>query len=328
MASLNKQPITERDIPKLYFSAQFPGENLSRSGLERVARGVYIEPPDAAAPPWEGERERYLARIFGVAVTRKAPAIISHFSAAALWGWSIPENCCVHLSYLRRKTSHVTPGITRHHPKISNQDITEIVDIPVTTPIRTLMDCLPLLDWRDGLIMADQAIQWLGGVSPFHSDAYARHREVIAEIKAALHSRRGAKRSRLILDYADGRSQSPGETRMRTLAYELGLPHPVVQFPQEVAGKNYFMDLGWNLNGRIIGAEYDGRSKYADDYREHVTEKAREIDLSSSGVTIVRFQHQDLHQRSLPAKLLRRLRNEAGIPALELPRGFEKLQIA
>lgn len=99
--------------------------------LHRVHRGVY-----AVGRPQLDRRGRLLA----AALACGPQAALSHRSAAAFWGLlrqpGNPVEISVPLDVNRRR-----PGIVIHRrTHLSSQDVVERDGIPVTTPLRTLMD--------------------------------------------------------------------------------------------------------------------------------------------------------------------------------------------
>ena len=68
--------------------------------------------------------------------------------------------------------------------------------------------------------------------------------------------------AQLVVRLADGRSESPGETRTRYLCWRHGLPAPVLQFEvyDEYGQLVGISDFAWPEH-RLLG-EFDGRMKY------------------------------------------------------------------
>jgi hypothetical protein len=76
-------------------------------------------------------------------------AVLSHGSAAALWGFGLTRSGKIDVSAV--VVSHrERPGIVIHRRSLSKRDRTAHEGIPVTTPIRTLVDRAAVLD-RKGI---------------------------------------------------------------------------------------------------------------------------------------------------------------------------------
>lgn len=119
-------------------------------------------------------------------------------------------------------------------------------------------------------------------------------------------------------NFADGASESPGESRSRAIIRELGFGDPSLQATIETATRQCRVDFCWEEE-RIIG-EFDGRVKYFDsdtlrgrDPRAVLSdEKDREDALRHAGWRVVRWTWADLDRSALLAARLR----DAGVPLL------------
>lgn len=134
------------------------------------------------------------------------------------------------------------------------------------------------------------------------------------DVRAALDERgpRGRARAVVLIEVADGESESAGESITRWGAHVLGAPTPVLQ--QEFAHDEVLrdrVDLWYPEQGVIV--EFDGRVKYEGGAAESLwDEKRREDRLRRRrGVNgLVRVTWRD----SMPAGQLPRLLNDGGIP--------------
>lgn len=116
-----------------------------------------------------------------------------------------------------------------------------------------------------------------------------------------------------VVDFADGRSGSVGESRSRVVLARAGLPPPVLQWEVR-SGDGRFVgrvDFGWE-ELRTVG-EFDGRVKYGRLLRPGHTageavfeEKVREADLRAERLPVVRWIWDDLDRFGGVAARLRR----------------------
>jgi very-short-patch-repair endonuclease len=104
---------------------------VQRGWLTRLHRGVYRVGPIAA--PWQREMAAVLA----------TNGILSHHSAAAVWGITPPHPGDVHV--IARGRSR--PGVRVH--RAASLRATAHHGLPLTTPARTLDDLEPMLSARD-----------------------------------------------------------------------------------------------------------------------------------------------------------------------------------
>lgn len=157
------------------------------------------------------------------AVARIAPsAVLSHRSAAQLWGLWIPQFTGVEVTTPAGiRGSPYTTSVQRRdvvaHRRITPPaDITELHGLPVTTLERTWLDLSALLGIHDLIAAGDAALR---------SGASA---DELAERVARAHRLRGIARARRAVPLLDGRSRSRPESRIRAAIRLAGLPAPRV----------------------------------------------------------------------------------------------------
>jgi hypothetical protein len=138
------------------------------------------------------------------------------------------------------------PGLFVHRLPLSAEEITLVGADRCTTPARTAWD---LAGWHDrptAVAIVDVLLA-NGSVSPAELDRFCAEREWT----------RGYRPARAAFDLADGRSQSPPESRLRVLLAGAGLPPATPQCPVSVdSGRQLHCDLGWP--DFRVGLEYDG----------------------------------------------------------------------
>lgn len=270
-----------------------------RGELASLARGSYIGPSDLPADP----RERHLLQILASADRLRVDAVVSHQSAAVLHGldlWSTPLGQ-VHITRVLPAYGHRSNELHCHVAALASAEIVFGQDLLVTSPARTVLDLARSLPFEQAVVVADSALH-LGLTT-------------IDELHAALASaasRRGVRAAARVVAFADGRSESVGESRSRVLIAQAGLPAPETQF--EVRDQNGRLiarcDFGWS--GRRLVGEFDGRSKYGRLLRpgqrpEDVVhaEKLREDDIRGEDLGVVRWTWAELTATVLGAKIRR-----------------------
>ena len=273
---------------------------LARAGqLLRVCRGWYCLAV-AAAPPTEGEspaeRHRRRHALLARAMIREFSdrAVASHHSALVLDGLPTfgADLDRVHVTRTHDRFSRQRPGLTVHEQVAGSTADEGVIEIPVAV-VQTGVVNGPMAS----LIAADAALHRglasVGGLSR----------------ALALVAGPGVGRVRRILPFADGRSESPGETRTRHLLTMMGLPS-TPQVIIEDAGFHARVDL--LLQDAPVVVEFDGFVKYAmllgpgqrTPGEVVYAEKVREDRLRSLGYEVVRVTWSDLSQ---PALLRRRM---------------------
>ena len=132
-------------------------------------------------------------------------------------------------------------------------DVWERAGLAVTNPVRTAADLARLLRRPDALASLDAMFRLLGGL-----DAEV----VLAELEPFA-GYRGVVQARELVSIADGRAESPMESRARLRALDAGFPpfEPQVQVFDDLGGFVARLDLGRRRERRAI--EYDGDVAHA-----------------------------------------------------------------
>jgi hypothetical protein len=179
---------------------------------------------------------------------------------------------------------------------MQSDEVTYVDGVLVTSVARTIADLGRTLPFEAALVPADAALH-RRAVTP---DA------LIAAVDRAAH-RPGNGDARRVVAFADGRAESPGETRSRVAISRAGLPVPVLQY--SVIGMR--CDFGWEEFGTI--GEFDGKVKYGRLLRPGqepgdvvFAEKVREDALRDHGLQVGRWIWPELDTFEAPAARLRR----------------------
>jgi hypothetical protein len=181
-----------------------------------------------------------------------------------------------------------------HQIPLTDADLVSLGSLTVTTPARTVVDCADHLSFPDAVVIAD--------------DVLGRGAATTDMLQAALHRRapRRKRRAERVLMFADGRSESPGESLSRVLFAEHGLPTPDLQV-EILHGRALVarVDFLWPELG-VIG-EFDGRVKYRNDPSALWHEKVREDRLRDLGYEVVRFTWDEVVRH--PERVVARIRS-------------------
>jgi very-short-patch-repair endonuclease len=224
-----------------------------------------------------------------VAVLVSGPgAVLSHRSAAALWGIGTEWRRMIDVT-LRCRGEVRRPGIrARSRPSLPASNITSHLGIPVTTPIRTLIDLATELAPN----RLERAVN--------EAD---KHDLVDPDVlRAALNDyagERGVRPLRSLLDKHTFRlSDEELERRFRPIAAAAGLPVPETK--QWVTG--FEVDFFWPDLGLVV--ETDG-------WRYHRTPAAQTRDArrfqahTAAGLTPLRFSHWQIkHEAAYVRRIL------------------------
>jgi hypothetical protein len=184
-----------------------------------------------------------MAHAHGTRTTSDGAFVYSHTSAARIHGlfvWNADD--LIHI-LLRTRPSNGRLGkdVRGHTRPFTEADVVTIKRLRVTSLERTAVDCALMLGYRQSLIIMDNALR------------QGADRRLLQAMADAIPGRRGVKNLRRVLENADPRSESAGETLTRELLQRLKLPMPAVQF--EVMGRagRHRMDFAWKA--RMIALE-------------------------------------------------------------------------
>lgn len=249
------------------------GHRLECGRLQRVERGVYAV----------GHRVRSSETIWMTAVLAAgAVAVLSHRSAAALWGLRGSS---------RRRTDVTVPGPRRsrslvefHQAMLPPDEVTVCSGVPVTTVPRTLLDLASVVERRH----VERAIQ--------EADVRRLHDPLsLLDLVARYPGRRGTPLIKAIL--ADGRvgggvPRSELEGRFLAFLDRFTLPRPEVNANLCVRGRWVEVDCLWR-SARLI-VELDGRATH-DIPTAFERDRARDRRLSVEDWRVIRVTWRQLH---------------------------------
>jgi very-short-patch-repair endonuclease len=251
---------------------------LAAGRIRRVAKGVYALPEAPSA----------------LTAARSHGGVVSHLSAAQHWGMKM---------ITPPLTPHVTlrPGQVRR--RTGRQCVLHWAEVPakddVTTPVRTVLDCIRTLPLAEALAVADSAL----------------HDRVVDpdDLFAAAGDLRGPHRRRIqkVAALADGRAESVLESALRAILIEAGIEGFVPQVAVRDGEFSARLDLGHPV--LRIGLEADG-------FEHHGTRQAlvkdcrRHVNLSIRGWLLLRFSWEDVMYD--PEWVVDVVRRAVGLPSL------------
>lgn len=214
-------------------------------------------------------------------------------TAAELYGIAgLPRRDEIHVGLPGRaaKLARVSdPAIVLHQLEHPPGAVVRVNGVAVTEPRLTVSEIILREHRYAAVSVLDSALN-RGLLSP----------ESLAAIPAMIRGRRGAVAARGYLAEADGRAQSPLETRTRLRCVDGRVPPDTLQL--EVRDADGYLlgvgDLGWR--GPKVIAEADGRDAHGS-AEAIFADRRRQNRLVNAGWTILRFTWQDtLHPNYIP----------------------------
>lgn len=229
--------------------------------LRRLHRGVFLVGP--LTGPWTREMAAVLACGDG--------AVLSHQAAASLWGirraWHGPVDVPV--------SRHPRPGpeIRTHRSRLGPRETRRREGVPVTSPVRTLLDLATVVTERD-LARAVEEAQVLKLVT----------RHAIAEMVGR--GRPGAAALRAVFDarHEPSLTRSEAEVAFLELVRNAGLPAPETN----VTVLGHEVDFLWREQKLIV--EVDGFA-YHSSRQAFERDRRRDARLQAAGFRVIRFTY-------------------------------------
>ncbi len=247
---------------------------LRHRDILRTSRNTYL--PGAAATDLR-------SRIDAVLLGAPSTAVLSHVTAAAVWGFEIPlvpDDMRVHLTVPPGSRVRSRADRRVHCSVVPEPERRGLSGLPVTSPSRTWIDVAQVVPAGALLALTDQML-----ARRFPADEFPR-------ILARSRGRRGVALARSVLACADPLAGSPMESVLRWLIHEAGLPRPVLQHVIRDAAGAFLgqVDLAWPEHRVVV--EFDG-----DLHRERrvfVKDLRRQNGIILAGWQVLRFSSADV----------------------------------
>lgn len=170
-----------------------------------------------------------------------------------------------------------------------------------------LLDTLPRLSMEQAVMALDAVLARRCG---YHVQVQSHDLSAVGQW---LWSGKAEERWRWAVEFADPRSESPGESRSRVLIHQLGFQVPalqsVIRLPDASTAR---LDFDWQADG--VAGEFDGRVKFEESATLSGSPQAgvywrqvrREEKIRDTGRKVARWHWEDLADpRRLEVKLLR-----------------------
>lgn len=269
---------------------------VARGSLIPLHRGVYAVGHRALSV-----RGRWIAAVFAGG----RGAVLSHRSAAALWGIRGSDRAAIEISTPSRGGER--SGLEAHRAHLVADEITIREQIPVTTPARTLFDLAAVLD-RHRLERATHEAEVLRLLSPASLPVLLERHP----------GRRGAKHLRAILDDLRERgatvTKSELENRFLSVVVRAGLPRPRINADVPTALRAYEVDATWAA--ARLAVELDGAAAHRT-RRAFEEDRLRDRALAVAGWRTIRITWHEL--RAHPDRVAADLQGLLSMPVVGVP---------
>ena len=303
---MNEGMLVASNLDALGYDTRALRRAMAAGSLVRLARGVYV---DAAVWKSAAPRERHLLRCRAAAARLGTQVVLAGASAAAVLGLTYlgqwPERVCA-LNSVADGT-RVRGGVSWRAHDDRHTGVRDLGWVRTVDPYRTAIEVSAREGFLAGIVTADSALRAKG-----HRGAGEGARELLT-MAESLHVSRGVRRIERVAAFANGHSESAGESWTRVVLADLGTEHPELQV--DILDDGLWLarvDFCWP--GRRIVLEFDGVKKYRAPLRGParsaedivIEEKKREDRLRAAGWTVLRIVWDDLREPERLRRLLRR----------------------
>jgi very-short-patch-repair endonuclease len=205
-------------------------------------------------------------------------AVISHQSAAMIWGLTLDRLADVHATIVGRD-ARPHPGLTTHRvPELDRRDVRIRDGIPVTAPARTLID--------HAALCPDAVLE--RGISEARVMRLISDRELAAAITRCPW-RTGLARVRALLEAERGTAPTRSEAERRLLALVAGAQLPRPDVNARVLGHE--VDFLWRSEKLVV--EVDGHAFHAH-RAAFERDRTRDQVLVAAGYRVIRVTWRQL----------------------------------
>jgi len=262
----------------------------------RLRRGVFAE--STLISDDDAKVARLALQALQLRTSRQFAA--SHETAALLHELTLlrPDLDLIHVTRSSRGGGRIEAGVHWHSGALPQDHVTQSGDLCCTTVARTVVDIARESDFRDGLVVAESAL-----------NRKLTTPDELRQVHEFCSDWPGARTAGRVVSFASPLSESPGETMSRIAFADQGLPDPEQQrHIYDALGFIGRVDFLW-LKHHTIG-EFDGKVKYVGTGGNGLAvvydEKRREDRLRDAGFQVVRFGWYDVVKR--PAWVAKKIR--------------------
>ncbi|MEU8222634.1 type IV toxin-antitoxin system AbiEi family antitoxin domain-containing protein [Kribbella sp. NPDC048915] len=286
---------TRRDASAAGYSASEVQRRVRSGQWRRMSYNAYVEPSSDPTDetPWDRALRLYRLSI-RMAFERLADVVVSHQSAAALHGLPLWGTDLSKVHFTRSVTGRDRTGRTLriHRSPVEDDEVVVVDGLPVTSVERAILETTCTTSYEVGVVLSDAALR-LGSTT----------REQLAACVERHRHWPGSPAARAAVQFADGLSESVGESRLRVLMANHELPPPELQVEIRDDDGDLIGRVDFLLRRHSI-VEFDGAIKYGEGTPAVLAEKRREDRLRAAGYGLARVDWTDLDHPQQTARHL------------------------
>lgn len=261
---------------------QMVQSRVRRGDLVRIRRDAVVDGPLwNSSPPWDRHALRARAVALSCRGFHDQPGVaLSHHSALSILGIPVfGVDDLVHMVRTDGRRGRTGTGL-RVHAAVDPTEVIAMGDVQVVRGPLASLQVADAFGVEAGLVSADAVLRRGAGR---------------ADLERALRVGRygrGTAAARVVVEQADGRMESAGESRARWVMQVCGLPEPEPQMTVRArSGRSARVDFCFRRQRTVV--EFDGMRKYQSE-QDLRAEKRREDWLRELGYEVVRLTWADL----------------------------------
>ena len=240
------------ELPPQLRSQPFTVAEARTAGLSRRrTRARDLTSPCFGVRSASSTADGLLARVHSL--TAVTGAIVSHLSAAVLWGFPLPLylelTAVIHLTSQPGKRAVRHKNVVGHELTLMPDEIVAGTRVTCTSPLRTWFDLAGILSLDDLVIAGDFLLR---RKNPLTTVA------AVDEYLAGKRGRPGYRRAMSARKLMRANTDSPKETELRLLLIRHGLPEPRINVPIFDETGGWIQDPDLTYEQQKVAIQYDG----------------------------------------------------------------------
>lgn len=299
--------IRTRDLVHAGLHDRHLRRQAAAGAFARIRPGVYLP-----SESWSRlkPRDRFVTRVHATVSRLSGPVAVSHWSAAAIWGFPVPDQWPSGVEIVDPRCSRSTVRATLHRRpgRFFGDDVIEWEGVRVTTPARTAADLALICLFEEAVLVLDHGL---------HNRLFTKD-EVRSHLARRPRARRSDSAARAV-QFASERPEFAGESFSRCSMLVRGILGPTLQEQFRETGRLIAVaDFWWESVG-VVG-EFDGNWKYTDERwlrgrtaADAIADEKRRQNLVEAHPRVRRVVRWDYATARDPDELARRLL-AAGVP--------------
>jgi hypothetical protein len=206
---------------------------------------------------------------------------VSHFTAAELWGGTVPSQAQTHVSCPRSGVRSERRGVGSHRLS-SDAQVVRLRGLRVSSPEQTFIDLACVLSLVDLVVLGDSLVK--------------AKRTTVDRLVSAVNTWGGwgSRPARRAARFVRAGVDSPMETRLRMLIVLAGLPEPVVNHIEYDASGAWAKRFDLSYPDLLLIIEYDGR-QHAQDDRQWGRDLDRREELDQEGWKLIVIRSKGIY---------------------------------